>query len=143
MGRLGTPLVRCFRRFRARNTYPPRLLAFVLATIIAAVPMVAGAIFGTVWQVPSVRVLAGVAVLLALAFLAELRPVPFNAMTTRRSYRDPLSEEAALAELWAHAGTPVRPGGRGGADIAPQPHVTGTRGSGRLTKRSWSSSTPS
>ena len=72
-------MVRRFRRAgSAGNAYPPGLLAFVTATTIVAVPVVAGALFAVVRSAPSARTLAGVAVLYGLALLAELRPVPVD-----------------------------------------------------------------
>jgi diguanylate cyclase (GGDEF)-like protein len=72
-------LVGGFRRVnRAGSAYPPRLLTFASATIIVAVPMVAGALAVVVQSAPSAPTLAGVAVLFTLALVAELRPVPVD-----------------------------------------------------------------
>jgi diguanylate cyclase (GGDEF)-like protein len=58
--------------------YPPRLLAFVLATIFVAAPLVAGAALRGTLTMPSTRTLAGIGVFFALAMAAELRPVPID-----------------------------------------------------------------
>ncbi len=71
------------RRFRRResgagNAYPSGLITFVTATTIAAVPAVIWAVVAAVRSAPSSKTLAGVTVLLGLALLAELRPVPVD-----------------------------------------------------------------
>jgi diguanylate cyclase (GGDEF)-like protein len=57
--------------------YPPRLLAFVLATTFVGA-LVAGVALRGLLAGPSTHVLVGVAVFFALATVAELRPVPID-----------------------------------------------------------------
>ena len=84
MDLIEAPLVRRFRRANgAGSTYPPRLIAFVTATIIVAVPIVAWALYTVVGSTPSVRTVAGVAVLFAMALVAEMRPVPVDVQGER------------------------------------------------------------
>jgi diguanylate cyclase (GGDEF)-like protein len=59
--------------------YPPRLLAFVLATIVVGIPLVAGAALRGILAVPSTRTAIGVGVFFLLALVAEMRPVPIDA----------------------------------------------------------------
>jgi len=58
--------------------YSPRLLAYVLATVVVGVPLVAGAALRGISDLPSPAAASGIAVFFALALLAELRPVPID-----------------------------------------------------------------
>jgi HD-GYP domain-containing protein (c-di-GMP phosphodiesterase class II) len=58
--------------------YPPRLLAFVLATLLVGVPLVAGAARQGLLDLPSTATAVGVGVFFLLALLAELRPIPID-----------------------------------------------------------------
>jgi diguanylate cyclase (GGDEF)-like protein len=59
--------------------YPPRLLAFVVATILVGVPLAAGAALRGILEVPSTHTAVGVGVFFVLALVAEMRPVPIDA----------------------------------------------------------------
>ena len=76
--------MRCFRRMsRVGSTHPPRLLAFVTATIIVAVPIVAWAFYAVARSAPSARTAIGVAVFFAMTLIAEMRPVPVDVQGER------------------------------------------------------------
>lgn len=58
--------------------YSPRLLAYVLATVVVGVPLVTGAALRGGLELHSVGAAVGIAVFFALALLAELCPVPID-----------------------------------------------------------------
>ena len=58
--------------------YSPRLLAYVLATVVVGVPLVTGAALRGGSELLSAGTALGIAVFLALALLAELCPVPID-----------------------------------------------------------------
>ena len=66
------------RLLRADRGYPPRLLAYVLATVVVGVPLVTGAALRGSSDVHSVETGVGIIVFFALALLAELCPVPID-----------------------------------------------------------------
>jgi diguanylate cyclase (GGDEF)-like protein/putative nucleotidyltransferase with HDIG domain len=58
--------------------HPPRLRAFVLATIAMGVPIVAAAAAASTHAHPSPRAIVGIATFFCLTMLAEWRPVPID-----------------------------------------------------------------
>ncbi len=63
--------------------YPPRLFAYALALVLAALPLIGGAIWGVISSPPELGAAVGVAVFLALTVLAELKPIPLDEGGTR------------------------------------------------------------
>src|SRR5437764_9352826 len=57
---------------------PPRLLGFALATIVAGLPLAAGAAYTAAARLPKPTELVGLLVFFGLALLAEMRPVPID-----------------------------------------------------------------
>jgi diguanylate cyclase (GGDEF)-like protein len=66
------------RLLNADRGYSPRLLAYVLATVVVGIPLVTGAALRGVSDVHSAGTALGIAVFFALALLAELCPVPID-----------------------------------------------------------------
>src|SRR5664279_3428792 len=56
----------------------PRLRWYVLVTIVAGVPVVAGAVWAAAAETPGTRTMIGVWLFFVLALLAEWRPVPID-----------------------------------------------------------------
>jgi diguanylate cyclase (GGDEF)-like protein len=66
------------RRMIVESGVPPRLLGFASATIVAGLPLAAGAAFVAASSPPRPAEGAGILVFFGLALLAELRPVPID-----------------------------------------------------------------
>lgn len=66
------------RRGIAESGIPPRLLGFVSATIVAGVPLAAGAAFVAVTTPIRPTEAVGIVAFFGLALLAEMRPVPID-----------------------------------------------------------------
>ena len=66
------------RLLNADRGYPPRLLAYVLTTVVVGVPLVIGAALRGVSELHSGGTAVGIAAFFALALLAELCPVPID-----------------------------------------------------------------
>jgi diguanylate cyclase (GGDEF)-like protein len=66
------------RLLNADRGYSPRLLAYVLTTLVVGVPLVTGAALRGISELQSPGTAAGIAVFFALALLAELCPVPID-----------------------------------------------------------------
>jgi diguanylate cyclase (GGDEF)-like protein len=66
------------RLLNADRGYPPRLLAYVLTTVVVGVPLVIGAALRGASEVHSGGTAVGIAAFFALALLAELCPVPID-----------------------------------------------------------------
>jgi diguanylate cyclase (GGDEF)-like protein len=66
------------RLLNADRGYSPRLLAYVLTTLVVGVALVTGAALRGISERPSTGAAAGIAVFFALTLLAELCPVPID-----------------------------------------------------------------